>query len=93
LIHNRRTRFDLRRALQCDLAAGIGRTLAQSTRTLTLSGRCPRDPSLDLRMHCSHRFQHDCNLRRAYAFGSGNLTMIESCRVRLRANGCIRTQC
>jgi hypothetical protein len=63
LIHNRRTRFDLRRALHCDLVAVIGRTLAQSTRTPTLSGCCPRGPSLDLPMRCNHRFQHDCNLR------------------------------
>jgi len=63
LIHNRRTRFDLRHALRRDLVAVIGRTLAQSTRTPTLSGCCPRVPSLDLPMRCNHRFQHDCNLR------------------------------
>lgn len=41
LIHNRRTRFDLRRALHCDLAAVTGRTLSQSTRAAHPFGLLP----------------------------------------------------
>jgi hypothetical protein len=74
----RKTRFGLRHALDCDLAAVTDRALSHSARTTYPFGppfACSLSGTPDL---CNRCFQSDCNPPAAYAAGSGNLVAIRS---------------
>jgi len=74
----RKTRFGLRHALGCGLAAVIDRALSHSARTAYPFGSplaCSLSGTPDL---CNRCFQSDCNLLPAYAVSSGNLAAIQS---------------
>jgi hypothetical protein len=74
----RKTRFGLRHALGCGLAAVIDRALSHSARTAYPFGSllaCSLSGTPDL---CNRCFQSDCNLLPAYAVSSGNLAAIRN---------------
>lgn len=83
---NRKTRFDLRHALDCDFVAVISRTLSQSaqaTRPFGLLLACSLSGTSN---RCDHRFRHDGNSLPAYTGNSSNLAVTRKFRIKLAPN-------